>query len=110
MCFISENKEPKIAKKSFTVHKIFRKKNSKLISPFIDFQYKVDTLYETKIKEDKSTVFKSAFDNLSVDYLNKHFSCWNSNNPRLIYIEEGFHSILPGRKLPNNQGDHMLYK
>jgi hypothetical protein len=91
MCLITDNKEKQFATEDMIVYKIF---GLHLQSFFMYFQYELDILYETKITESSPENWYPCC-KLDENYLKENYGpsakIW-IKNPKLICLEEGFHS------------------
>lgn len=92
MCLITEQKTPLIAEKDIVVYKVME---SKLRSFFRYFQYEIDKLFETEIKENDENLWIACC-SLDTDYLQKKYKvdCVRDlkGHPNLICLKYGFSS------------------
>lgn len=96
MCLQTAQKEVKIAKKDLIVYKLFEKQEGNyFVSPYQNFEYKINKLYKTNILEDKDDC---AFDELSRKIRLKSKKRWKSYG-------KGFHAALYKNRFENTEDD-----
>lgn len=75
MCLVTFQKEPYIAEKDITVYKALFKSGKRIISPFINFPYTLNKLYQTNFKiSPKAPLLPKYIDEGFHEYRNKKYA------------------------------------
>lgn len=102
MCLVTKQKHPIILKKDKKVFKILKKFDSRLLSQFQNFKYKLDQLYSTEVKKSNDC---TNFDNNDQTWYRNLPSSVKSN---LTWIGSGFHAATTQKRLKNHIGNSLI--